>query len=135
MRKEMEKRRIMSNMRRRIDDELRRERSIDDLRFLKEFDEIEEKRQNMKLMRQKMLRELKNQELDDLGNSFFIPPLPPSLPPFFSNPYTDLFPPQIVIPPISINNQSSDSTGDLVKFLLIKKLLDNNSKSILSRNA
>ena len=127
MREEMEKRRIMSKMRRRIDDELKRERSIDDLRFIKEFDEIEEKRQNIRLMREKMLNELKNQEIDDLENSFYIPPLPPPppIPQFIPNPYpTTLFPPQIIMPPMNNNNHSSDSTGDLIKFLIVKKLLD-----------
>ena len=129
MREEMEKRRIMSKMRRRIDEELKRERSVDDIRFMREFDEIEQKRENMRLMREKMFHELKNQEMDELEDSFLIPPVPPPppFPPFLPNPYTTIFPPQIIMPPLNTNNNnnhSSDSTGELVKFLLIKKLLD-----------
>ena len=43
----------------------------------------------------KMFRELENQELDDLEDSLYIPPIPPPLPPpqFYPNPYPTIIPP------------------------------------------
>ena len=131
MREDFEKRRMMSKMRKRIDDRFKKERSVDDIRFLRDFDEIEEKRQNMRLMREKMFRELKNQELDDLEDSLYIPPIPPPLPPpqFYPNPYPTIIPPPIIMPPMNANNnQAKDSTSDLFKFFIIKKLLDSDDK-------
>ena len=122
----------MSKMSRRINEKIKRESTVDDLQFLKEFDENEEKKNsNTRLIQQEMLQELKNLEIEELEDSLLIPPMPPpqfppSLSPFFPYPYiTALFPPQIIIPPKNNNNnQASDSTAELVKFLLIKKLLD-----------
>ena len=107
-------------MRKSLDEELKRERTLDDIRLQREFDNIEEKRQNMRYIRQKMLRDIKNQEIEDFENSYYnIPRIPPPLP-LFPNPY--IIPPQFLIPQVNNNN---DTTGDLFRFLLIKKLLDN----------
>ena len=38
---------ILLKMRRRIDDELKRDRTFEDLRFLKDYDDLDEKRKNI----------------------------------------------------------------------------------------
>jgi hypothetical protein len=120
LREEYDKKIMMAKMRKSLDEELKRERTLDDIRLQREFDDIEEKRQNMRYIRQKMLRDIKNQEIEDFENSYYnIPRIPPPLP-LFPNPY--IIPPQFLIPQVNNNN---DTTGDLFRFLLIKKLLDN----------
>jgi hypothetical protein len=120
LREEYDKKIMMAKMRKSLDEELKRERTLDDIRLQREFDDIEEKRQNMRYIRQKMLRDIKNQEIEDFENSYYnIPRIPPPLP-LFPNPY--IIPPQFLVPQVNNNN---DTTGDLFRFLLIKKLLDN----------
>ena len=120
LREKYDKKIMMAKMRKSLDEELKRERTLDDIRLQREFDNIEEKRQNMRYIRQKMLRDIKNQEIEDFENSYYnIPRIPPPLP-LFPNPY--IIPPQFLIPQVNNNN---DTTGDLFRFLLIKKLLDN----------
>ena len=137
IRDERDKRSILLKMRRRIDDELKRDRTFEDLRFLKDYDDLDEKRKNIKLMRQNMFRDLQDGVYDDFDETFLIPPIPRLTPPtFLGNPYaTFIPPPQIIIPPMNNNgnnnnNTSTDTTGDLVKFLLIKKLLERDKQPL-----
>ena len=121
----------MTNMRRRVDDELQRQRDIDDMKFKQELDEIEAKRENMRRERKRMLQELQNQEIDELDDPLYL--TPPPLP-FYQNPYNPynpyMMPPPYFMPPYNNNNNSNhDSTGDLIKIFLIKKLFDDNKPS------
>ena len=117
----------MSSIQRRVDDELERQRSLDDMKFKRELDEIEAKRETMRQERKRMLRELQSQDIDDIDDPLFMPtpPLPPP-PPYYPNPYNPYmaFPPPYFMPPMNNNNNHLDSTGDLIKIFLIKKLFD-----------
>ena len=131
-----EKEKIMSRMGERYDDELKRQRTFDDLRFRKEINEIEAKRESMKRERERMLRELENQELDDLdiSDSLYVPPPPPPpMPQYYPNPYMGYMPPPhpYYMPPPMNNNGGgkNDSTGDLIKIFLIKKLFDSDKNN------
>ena len=50
---------LMTNLRK-MDDELKRQRPLDDMKFRRELDEIEEKSENMRHERQMMLLESQN---------------------------------------------------------------------------
>lgn len=119
----------MSDMRRNIDEELKRQRTLDEMKFRRELDEIEAKRENIRQERQKMLQELQSQDLDDLEDPLYIPPLPP--PPMFNpyNPYNPYMPPPYFMPPMNNNNNNrGDSSSELIKIFLIKKLFDDNKQ-------
>ena len=118
----------MPDIRRRVDDELNRQKALDDLKFKRELDEIEAKRENIRQERNRMLRELQNQDIDDLDDPIYLSQSPPFAPPMYNpyNPY--MMPPPFnpyFMPPMN-NNNHNDSTGDLIKIFLIKKLFDDN---------
>ena len=115
MMEEMMKKRIMSKMRRKIDRELYRERSLDDLKLRQKYDEIEKSRENIRLMRNKMLSDIKNRQIEDLEEM-----INSRQQNMFLNPY-NFIPPQFFMNPF---NQGGDGTGDLFKFLLFKRFLD-----------
>ena len=128
---------IMPNLRK-MDDELKRQRSLDDMKFRRELDEIEAKRENMRHERQLMLQELQNQEIDSLDDPLYMPSLPP--PPQMYNynytPYNPYMvpppPPPYFMPPMNTGNNgnnNSDSMGELIKLFLIKKLFDDNKQN------
>lgn len=124
LREELEKRRVLSKMKRRIDEEISRDRNFDNIKLQKEFNKIDDNMENIRLMRKKFLNEIKSKEIDDIENLSQIS-LPKVPPPF----YPPLIPPQLFFPFNNFNNgnngnNNSDSTGDLMKFLLVKKLLD-----------
>jgi len=114
MMEEMMKKRIMSKMRRKIDRELYRERSLDDLKLRQKYDEIEKSRENIRLMRNKMLSDIKNRQIEDF--EAMINSRPQNM---FFNPY-NFIPPQFFMNPFN----QGDGTGDLFKFLLLKRFLD-----------
>ena len=122
LREELEKKRILSKMKRRIDEEMKYGRNIDNIKLQRELDKIDDNMENMRLMRKKFLNEIKSKEIDDIENlsNISIPRVPPPL-------YPPLIPPQFFFPFNNFNNSNSnsDTTGDLMKFLLVKKLLDN----------
>ena len=129
---------LMPNLRK-MDDELKRQRSLDDMKFRRELDEIEAKRENMRHERQLMLQELQNQEIDSLDDPFYMPSLPPPQPQMYNYNYTPYNPymvppppPPYFIPPMNTgnnNNNNSDSMGELIKLFLIKKLFDDNKQN------
>ena len=53
---------LSKDIRRRVDDELNRQRALDDLKFKRELDEIEAKRENILQERRRMIRELQSHE-------------------------------------------------------------------------
>ena len=121
------------DIRRRVDDELSRQKALDDLKFKRELDEIEAKRENIRQERNRMLRELQNQDIDDLDDPLYLSPNPQLTPPIY-NPYNPYmmpppFPPYFMPPMNNNNNNHSDSTGDLIKIFLIKKLFDDKPQS------
>ena len=123
----------MPDIRRRVDDELSRQKALDDLKFKRELDEIEAKRENIRQERNRMLRELQNQDIDDLDDPLYLSPNPQLTPPIY-NPYNPYmmpppFPPYFMPPMNNNNNNHSDSTGDLIKIFLIKKLFDDKPQS------
>ena len=129
--------RLMSKMpdiRRRVDDELSRQKALDDLKFKRELDEIEAKRANIRQERNRMLRELQNSDIDDLDDPLYLSPNPQLAPPLY-NPYNPYmmpppFPPYFMPPMNNNNNNHNDSTGDLIKIFLIKKLFDDKPQTI-----
>ena len=112
---------------RRLDAELSRQRALDDLRFKRDLDEIENKRENIRLKRNRMLDQLKDQELFDFENSLFLAPSPYPLPAYYP-PINAYPPPQYYLPPMY---NTGDSIGDLVKFFLVKKLFDEAKNPII----
>ena len=126
MRQELEKKRLISSMKKSINEEFKKNRPIDDKMFLRELEEIEGNRENMKAFRNRMLDELKEEEtllLDDMLD--IPPPPPPIIPPFFPNFYPNLFP-QMMKPP----DNNNDTFGDIIKFMLFKKLIDSNDNQL-----
>ena len=127
----------MPDIRRRVDDELNRQKALDDLKFKRELDEIEAKRENIRQERNRMLRELQNQDIDDLDDPIYLSPSPPFAPPPMYNPYNPyMMPPPFnpyFMPPMN-NNNHNDSTGDLIKIFLIKKLFDDNKPQSSDKN-
>ena len=126
----------MPDIRRRVDDELNRQKALDDLKFKRELDEIEAKRENIRQERNRMLRELQNQDIDDLDDPIYLSPSPPFAPPPMYNPYN----PYMMPPPFNpyfmppMNNNHNDSTGELIKIFLIKKLFDDNKPQSSDKN-
>ena len=111
MMEEIMKKRMIDKMRRRFKQELYRERSLDDLKLRREFDEIEKSRENIRQMRKKMLYDIKSRQIEDLKD--FINSQQQKM---YMNPYS-FIPPQFFLNPFN-----QDSTGDLMKFLLFKKI-------------
>ena len=60
------KKRMIAKMRKRFHQELCRERSLDDLKLRREFDEIEKSRENIRQIKKKMLYDIKNRQIEDL---------------------------------------------------------------------
>ena len=128
----------MPDIRRRVDDELSRQKALDDLKFKRELDEIETKRENIRQERNRMLRELQNQDIDDLDDPIYLAQSPSFPPPPMYNPYNPYmmpppFPPYFM-PPMNNNNNHNDSTGELIKIFLIKKLFDDNKPQSPEKN-
>ena len=128
MREELEKKRIISSMKKSINEEFKKNRPVDDKYFLRELNEIDGYRKDMKLFREQMLNELKEEETDLSDySSLDMPPIPPPpiIPPLY--PYPNIFPQMMIPPPPppppNYNNEN-DSMGELIKFMLVKKLLD-----------
>ena len=113
MMEEIMKKKIMSKMRRRIDHELFRERSMDDLKLMREYDEIEKSRENIRQIRNKMLYDIKSRQIEDLED--FINSRQQNM---YMNPFP-FIPPQFYLNPFN----HGDSTGDLMKFFLFKRLI------------
>ena len=88
---------------------------MDDLKLRQKFDEIEKSRENIRLMRNKMLSDIKNRQIEDLEEM-----INSRQQNMFLNPY-NFIPPQFFMNPF---NQGGDGTGDLFKFLLLKRFLD-----------
>ena len=128
---------LSKDIRRRVDDELNRQRALDDLKFKRELDEIEAKRENIRQERRRMLRELQSHEIDDLDDPLYLAPTPPPPFPPMYNPYNPYmmppFPPYFM-PPMNNNNNHNDSTGELIKIFLIKKLFDDNKPEPKEKN-
>ena len=121
----------LNRMKNRIDEELKRQRALDDMRFRRELDEIEAKRENIRQERQRMLQELQTPDIDELDDPLYIqapPPQPPMYNPYPYNPYNPyMFPPP---PPYYMpqTNNNNNDTGELIKIFLIKKLFDDNKQ-------
>ena len=112
MMEEIMKKRIIAKMRKRFNQQLYRERSLDDLKLRREFDEIEKSRENIRQMRKKMLYDIKSRQIEDLED--FINSQKQNM---YMNPYS-FIPPQFFLNPFN-----QDSTGDLMKFLLFKRIM------------
>ena len=120
----------LTNMKQRMDEELKRQKYLDDMKFKRELDEIEAKRETMRQERERMLQELQDQDIDDLNDPLYLPP-PPS--PFPFNPYNPynpyMMPPPYFMPPMNNNSNNNQSdTSELIKFFLIKKLFDSENR-------
>ena len=123
---ELEEKMKISRLKNRLDEELNRQRALDDLKFRRDINEIEAKRENIRLKRRHMLNELKNLDYDDLDSPLYLPPPPlPPPPPYYAFPQ-----PQYYLPPMYTNN-NGDSIGELVKFFLVKKLFDESKQPLI----
>ena len=71
---------------RKMDDELKIKRILDDIYLRRELDEIEAKRKKMRHERQIMLQELQNQEKDSLDYPSYIPNIPLKFVPIYNMP-------------------------------------------------
>ena len=141
-RKEKEdEKRLISKVRQKVNEEIQKQKEKDEIRYKKEIEEIEQKRENIRQERVKLMEELQNQEneeseSDSLSNpnhpptygqnmpSQGLPPaaiLPPQVPPIIQ-PYPPFL--QNMYPPMTNNNNSKDSIGELLKIFLFKKIFD-----------
>ena len=142
-RKEKEdEKRLLSKVRQKVNEEIKKQKEKDEIRFKKEIDEIEQKRENIRQERVKLMEELQNQEMEESESESLTNPNPPPIyepnGPSQGLPPTTMLPPQIppiiqpyppflqnMYPPMNNNNNNSkDSTGELLKIFLFKKIFD-----------
>jgi len=126
-----DEKRLLSQARRKLNDELKKQKEKDEIRFKKEIDEIEQKRERIRQERKRLIEELNNDFEDSESNTIYSnsqsgpapspPPLmyPPQMMPQY--PYQQ---PMFIPPPIHTNNNNGDSTSEFLKIFLLKKLFD-----------
>ena len=102
-----EERKLYSDIRQKVRDEIRLQKEKDELRFRDEINEIERKRDNIHEERLRLLDELRRDEFNNSIMDDYSRAMPP--PPYY--PY----------PPM---NNNEDSTNSFLKMFLLKKLLD-----------
>ena len=142
-RKEKEdEKRLLSQVRRKVDEEIKKQKEKDEIRFKREIDDIEHKRENIRQERRRLIEELQNRDIAESESesvnpqpiynqniapqSSFPPPMYPAQMTQMMPPYA--FPPNMY-PPMN-NNNSKDSTDELLKIFILKKLFDDNPQTV-----
>ena len=139
-REKEDEKRLLSQVKKKINEEIKKQKEKDEIRFKREIDEIEQKRENIRQERMRLMEELQNHEIEESEseqinlnsphnyfqnmNPQVLPP--PSIPQIMS-PYT--FPPNMY-PSLNNRNNNKDSTGELLKIFLLKKMFDDKSQTI-----
>ena len=136
-RKEKEdEKRLLSQVRRKVNEEIKKQKEKDEIRFKKEIDEIERKRENIRQERKRLMEELQNGDIEESESELInqnSSPIynqniqPPAMyPPQMMAPYG--FPPNIY--PTIDNNNSKDSTNEILKIFLLKKIFDDKPQTV-----
>ena len=139
--KEDEKR-LLSQVKRKVNEEIKKQKEKDEIRFKRELDDIEQKRENIRQERRRLIEELQNRDIEEseieslnsqpIYNQNIAPqsPFPPSIYPTqmpqMMTPYA--FPPNIY-PPMN-NNNNKDSTDELLKIFILKKIFDDKPQTV-----
>ena len=142
-RKEKEdEKRLLSQVRKKVNEEIKKQKEKDEIRFKKEIDEIEQKRENIRQERRRLIEELQRNDFDEsVSNTMYSnsPQMPPQMPPP-QMVAPGMYPPQMMPqypyhpsmypPPPMNNNNNSDSTSEFLKIFLLKKLFDDKPQVI-----
>ena len=134
-REKQDEKRLLSQVRKKVNDEIRKQKEKDEMRFRKEINDIEQKRENIRKERRRLMEELQHNDSEESMSylsSYQYPPNvytqsqpPPQPHPQMMAPYPVSYPPQIYAPPMNNNNNSNtDSTNEFLKIFLLKKLFD-----------
>ena len=121
-----DEKRLLSQVRKKVNEEIKKQKEKDEIRFKKEIDEIEQKRENILQERRRLMEELQHNDYEESASNNTVYnqpninppgmyPQPQMMPPY---PY----PPQMYPPPM--NNNNNDSTSEFLKIFLLKKLFD-----------
>ena len=138
-----DEKRLLSQVRKKVEEEIKKQKEKDEIRFKKEIDEIEQKRENIRRERRRLIEELQYNNNDDSesNNNTFYPNNPN--PNIIQQPGIGMYPPQMMpqypyhpsmYPPPPMNNNNSnnnnDSTSEFLKIFLLKKLFDDKPQVI-----
>ena len=130
-----DEKRLLSQVRKKINEEIKKQKEKDEIRFKKEKDDIEQKRENIRRERRRLIEELQynnNEESESNPNTIYpnqniiqpgIGMYPPQMMPQY--PY-----PPSMYPPPPMNNNNNDSTSEFLKIFLLKKLFDDKPQVI-----
>ena len=142
-RKEKEdEKRLLSQVKRKVNEEIQKQKEKDEIRFKREIDDIENKRENIRQERRRLIGELQNRDIEEsetesvnpqpiynqniVPQSSFPPSMYPTQMPQMIPPYA--FPPNMY-PPMN-NNNNKDSTDELLKIFILKKIFDDKPQTI-----
>ena len=139
-----DEKRLLSQVKRKVNEEIQKQKEKDEQRFKKEIDEIEQKRENIRRERRRLMEELQRNDIEEsesntmYSNQQNLPMqampgmvgmpgmqgMPGMYPPQMMPQYP--YPPSIYPPPMNNNNSSNnnDSTSEFLKIFLLKKLFD-----------
>jgi hypothetical protein len=135
-REKQDEKRLLSQVRKKVNDEIRKQKEKDEMRFRKEINEIEQKRENIRQERRRLMEELQHNDSEEsmsYPSSYQYPSNvytqsqpqpPPQVHPQMMAPYPLSYPPQIYATPMNNNNSNTDSTNEFLKIFLLKKLFD-----------
>ena len=139
--KEDEKR-LLSQIKRKVNEEIKKQKEKDEIRFKREIDDIKHKRENIRQERRRLIEELQNNDIEEseseslnpqpiynqniVPQSSFTPSMYHTQMPQMTPPYA--FPPNMY-PPMN-NNNNKDSTDELLKIFILKKIFDDNPQTI-----
>ena len=134
-----DEKRLLSQVKRKVNEEIQKQKEKDEQRFKKEIDEIEQKRENIRRERKRLMEELQRNDLEESeSNTIYtnqqqnmpmtamptmqtMAPMPGMYPPQMmpQYPYPPMYP-----PPMNNNSNNNDSTSEFLKIFLLKKLFD-----------
>ena len=141
-----DEKRLLSQVRKKVNEEIRKQKEKDEMRFKKEIDEIEQKRENIRQERKRLMEELQRNDIEDsISNSIYtnLPqPQPqttmthPLMPGMYPSPAAQIIPQYPYAPPMypppmnNNNNNNNDSTNEFLKIFLLKKLFDDKPQTV-----
>ena len=143
-RKEKEdEKRLLSQVRRKVNEELKKQKEKDEMRFKREIDDIEHKRENIRKERRRLIEELQNRDIEESESGSLNPQpiysqnivpkggFPSSM---YPNQMSPMMPPYSFPPnmyPMN-NNNNKDSIEELLKIFILKKIFDDKPQPILA---
>jgi hypothetical protein len=130
-RKEKEdEKRLLSQVRNKVNEELKKQKEKDEIKFKKEMEEIEQKRENIRQEKKRLMEELQNNKI---AQQDILHPKPQNriYPPqnYPQYPYNPSF-----FPPPYLMNNKNDSTSEFLKIFLLKKLFDDEKPQQIMQN-